>query len=86
MTEKNPPTILKARCSGQHMKRAKGLEVWGEQKGESLGEGRVVFAHQEGGHMECPKSSILECGHRVTFIRIEKSHQTLIPWILYGET
>lgn len=55
------------------MKRAKGLEVW-ESKESLWGEGRVVFAHQEGGRMECPKSSIPECGHRLTFITIEKSH------------
>lgn len=58
----------------------------GRTRRRDLGEGRVVFAHQEDGHMEYLKSSTQGCGHRVTFIKIEKSHQTLIFWIPYGET
>lgn len=48
------PLSWSRRCT----KQAKGLEGPGEQEEETLGEGRVGCAHQEGGYMENPKREV----------------------------
>lgn len=62
MSEKDRPPILKARLSGNALNVPRSWRA-GRARGEMLGDGRVVLAHREGGHRQCPTSSTPGRGH-----------------------
>lgn len=59
--------------------------MWGEIEERLWGKGEWSLLIKKVATMECPKCSVLGCNYSDTFGRVERSHQTLIPWIHYGK-